>query len=146
MDSMNEDFIDNIITNLKILNLINVNEKLCVRKGHLAIDTTVLQFFVRWFNRDSRDVVLVFIKDLIKNITTLLQKISSYTESEWLLTRLQTEMCGAEQGLQNLKTTYSFDQVTVVAYENIIVKFRELISQVNSKLNVPKHVQPKQVK
>lgn len=133
MDSMNEDFIDNIITNLKILTLVNVNEKLCIRKGHLAIDSTILQFFVRWFNRDSRDIVLVFIKDLIKNISTLLHKISNYTESEWILTRLQSEMCSAEQGLNNLKTTYSFDQVTVVAYENFIVKFKELISQINSK-------------
>ena len=134
MDSVSENYMDSIITNLKIISLVQTNEKLSVKKCHLCISgSSNFQFLQRWFNRDSRDIVLVFIKDLIKNISTLLHKISNYTESEWILTRLQSEMCSAEQGLNNLKTTYSFDQVTVVAYENFIVKFKELISQINSK-------------
>lgn len=35
MDPVNEDFIDNIITNLKIISLIQINDKLSIRKGHL---------------------------------------------------------------------------------------------------------------
>ena len=137
---MNEEFIDNIITNLKIIGLVQINEKLCIRKGHLAIDNNSnLQFLIRWFNRDSRDIVIVFIKELIRNISTLIQKIQTYTETEWILTRTHSEMIRAEQGLNNLKTTYSDDQVVVVSYENFITKFRELISQINSKFSSSVH-------
>jgi hypothetical protein len=66
MESMNEDFIDSIITNLKIISIIQINEKLGIRKGHLVIDRdSNIQPIKRWFNRDSRDLVLNFIKDLI---------------------------------------------------------------------------------
>ena len=75
MDSINEDSIDNIITNLKIIALIKVDEKLSIRKGHLQIDNSSnFQFFKRWFYRDSRDIILLFIKDLIRNIYNLFNK------------------------------------------------------------------------
>jgi hypothetical protein len=77
MNSMNEEFIDNLITNLKIISMIQINEKLCIRKGHLQIDTSSnFQFVKRWFFRDSRDMVLIYLRDLIRNITILFSKIN----------------------------------------------------------------------
>ena len=123
---MNEEFIDNIITNLKILSIIEINDKLGVRKGHLSIDNGRLQFIRRWFYRDSRDVIKIFIRDLVKNITIVFSKINSYEDSGWVLARILTELENIEKGLINLKTTYSDDQVMIVSIENFIIKFKEL--------------------
>ena len=60
---------DNVITNLKIIKMINVNEKSSIRKGHLQIDYHPFQFIKRWFYNDSRDLVVLFIKDLINNVS-----------------------------------------------------------------------------
>jgi hypothetical protein len=130
MELINEDFIDNIITNLKILNLLQVNEKLSIRKGHLQIDKeSNVQFMVRWFNRDSRDTILVFIKELIRNINTSFNKMKylkgSADYSENNLIRIINELEKSEIGLSNLKTTYAFDPVTTVIIENFIDKLRE---------------------
>ena len=137
MDSLNEESIDNIITNLKIMSLVKVDEKLSIRKGHLQIDTSSnLQFIKRWFFRDSRDIILLFINDLIRNITTLIQKIDNYREREWILSRIYSEMENAKGGLINLKTTYSDDPIMVVKFENVNTKFCELINQVKT-VNLP---------
>lgn len=139
---MSEDFIDSIITNLKIIGLIQINEKLSIRKGHLQIDRdSNLQFFKRWLNRDSRDIVINYIKDLNRNVNLLYQKIrekNEYPDKLWILTRIVTELDKVEQGLSNLKTTYTSDTVTEVILDNLIVKFRETASNIRSLL-VPPH-------
>ena len=62
---MDTDFIDSIIINLKIISLIQINEKLGIHNGHLCINkSSNVQFLRRWFNRYSRNLVLKFIKDL----------------------------------------------------------------------------------
>ena len=137
MDSLNEESIDNIITNLKIISLVKIDEKLSIRKGHLQIDTSSnLQFIKRWFFRDSRDIILLFVKDLIRNITTLIQKIDNYREREWILSRILSEMENAKAGLINLKTTYSDDPIMVVKFENVNTKFCELINQLKAPLPI----------
>ena len=134
MDSLNEESIDNIITNLKIISLVKIDEKLSIRKGHLQIDNSSnLQFIKRWFFRDSRDIILLFIKDLIINISTLFEKIHTYKDTFWVMSRLLTEMENAKAGLINLKTTYSTDPIMVVKFENVNTKFCELIEQVKLK-------------
>ena len=128
MDSVNEDSIDNIITNLKIIALIKVDEKLSIRKGHLQIDNSSnFQFFKRWFYRDSRDIILLFIKDLIRNIYNLFNKITCYNDNKIVLKRVLEEMENAKSGLINLKLTYANDPVMVVKFENVARKFCEII-------------------
>jgi hypothetical protein len=128
MDNLSEEFIDSIITNLKILSIVQINEKLCIHKGHLQIDRdNGLQSIKRWFYRDSRDVVLNFIKELIRNINYLFTKVKSLEKDEqkWIITRILSEMDNIENGLNNLKTTYSIDPVTIVNIENITIKIKE---------------------
>jgi hypothetical protein len=43
----------------------------------------------------------------------------------WITGRVLVEMDSVENGLNNLKTTYSFDPVTIANIENIIIKIRE---------------------
>jgi len=140
MDPINEDFIDHIITNLKIIGLLQINDKLSIRKGHLHIDKeSGIQFFTRWFHRDSREQSVNYIKDVIRNVYVLFNKLKSELPSgtriyspddiNWIITRILTEMEKVEIGINNLKTTYSFDSVTTVVLDNILIKVRELSTQ-----------------
>lgn len=138
MDLMNENFIDNIITNLKILGLLQINEKLSIRKGHLQIDReSNIQGVRRWISRDSREFSLVFIKEIIRNINTLFYKLKTELPSckqqvydteeiHWVINRILPELENSEQGLANLRTTYTNDTVISVQIENMIYKIREL--------------------
>ena len=116
---MDEDLFDSIITNLKIIGMVQINEKLSIRKGHLCIDYSTFQCLKRWYYKDSREVILIFIKDLIRNIN------NSIHEKEHI-DRILQEMGNISNGLSNLKTTYSDDPLTVVCIENIIIKFKEI--------------------
>ena len=53
-----EENIDNIITNLKIISMVQVNEKLSIHKGHLQIDKIFFQSIIRWINKSSRDIII----------------------------------------------------------------------------------------
>ena len=137
MDSINEEFIDTIITNLKIISIIQINEKLGIRKGHLIIDRdSNIQSIKRWFNRDSRDIILNYIKDLLKNISTAFNKIKTLPHEDytWNLGRILIEMDSIESGLNNLKTTYSGDPVTIAQIDNIIIKCREIMQRARKNL------------
>ena len=128
---MNEETIDIIITNLKVISQLKLNEKLCIRKGHLFIDTSSnYQFLKRWFNRDSRDIILIYVRDLIRNIAAVFEKMKDYSESDakWILTRILTELENSDQGLINLKKTYVLDPFMVATLENVMFKFKELTS------------------
>jgi hypothetical protein len=134
MDSINEDHIHFIITNLKIIGMLKVDEKLCIRKNHLQIDRfSHLQSIKRWFNRDSRDFILMFIKELIKNIINL--DFEKYTDKENVLTKILVEMEQAKIGIVHLKKTYSDDPIMFAILENIHNTFCELIQKLNKKLN-----------
>ncbi len=140
---MNDEFVDSIITNLKIISMLQINERLCIRSGHLQIDKdSNIQFIKRWLNRDSRNIMMSFIKDLIKNISVLLERYSnnkkeSINESEkiWILTRVNAEMDPVLTGFGNLKTTYSFDPITIVFIENVVIKIKELSNNIKELIN-----------
>ena len=126
MDNLNEETFDNIITNLKIISKVKVDEKLCIRKGHLQIDNSSnFQFLKRWYFRDSRDFILLFIKDLIRNISSVFERAKG--TCNWVIQHILDEMENAKTGLVNLKTTYSTDSIMIVKFEHVANKFCELI-------------------
>jgi hypothetical protein len=116
-----EDTFDNIITNLKILSLLQVNEKLSIHKGHLQIDKIKFQCIKRWLNKSSRDIILIYLKELAKNINKLKMK-----DLKFINIKIFTEIEKAKGGLLNLQTTYANDPITVVKIDTILSKFDEL--------------------
>ena len=132
MDPMNEDFIDHTITNLKIIGMIQINDKLSIRKGHLQLDKeSNIQFLKRWINRDSRDYSIIYIKDVVRNLNILVNKIkltNYFTKDEitWILNRILNEMEKVNIGLNNLKTTYIDDPAITVTIDNINTKLIEI--------------------
>jgi hypothetical protein len=119
MDIIVEDLVDKIIINLKIIGIIKVNEKLCIRKGNLQIDQeSNLRSLKRWFFRDTRDDFLIFIRDIIR-------KINLITDSRDL-ERIYSEFEKAQLGMDNLKATYSMDPVTIATIDNLVIKLNQL--------------------
>jgi hypothetical protein len=131
----NEDYIDNIITNLKIIGLVQLNEKLSIHKGHLYIDKLCLQSVKRWYYKNSREILIVYLKDLLRIIQGVLDKMSNKPNYLWIQAKIFTEMEHAKAGIINLKRTYSSDQVTVVKLDTILTKFTEITEHIKKSLH-----------
>lgn len=134
MNMINDSFIDDIITNLKIIGLIEPNNKLSIKNGHLKLDKLDnLQFIRRWLNRDSREQTIIFLKNIIKNVSELIHRLENFTESDknWVLKRIVCELESVEIGIKNLKTTYIDDSFIIVNLDNILCKLKEIVKTHN---------------
>lgn len=113
-----EELIDNTIANLKVIGMVQKNGRLSIRKGQLTIEPDDhFQKLRRWFNKDSRDLTLMHIRNTINNAIRLskgLMDNSIETELKaWVLQKLTVEMKNCEAGIMNLKTTYNDDSQMV---------------------------------
>ena len=122
---MNTEHIDMIITTLKIVGMVKKNQKLCVRKGQLTIEKEdKLQFVRRWVHNDSRDTIIMHLKNVMNNAIKVSEHLlmeSAATAGagndrqidEWTLNLVTTEMENMQHGLVNLKTTYADDPIMI---------------------------------
>ena len=134
MNMINDNFIDDIITNLKIIGLIEPNNKLSIKNGHLKLDILDnLQFLRRWLNRDSREHTIIFLKNIIKNVSELINRLDNFTETDrrWIIRRIVCELENVEIGIKNLKTTYIDDSFIIVNLDNILCKLKEIVKMNN---------------
>lgn len=109
-----DDLVDKTMANLKLIGMINKGEKVCLRKGQLNIEQVDrLQSFRRWYNKDSRDVTLIHIRntinDAIKIAKGLMMNNIQSEMKTWTVGALNQELKNCDTGLQNLKTTYIDD-------------------------------------
>ena len=117
---MNEEFIDSILTSLNIIGKVQLNEKLCIRKGYLQIDkVSKFQFLKRFLFNDSRDNTLNYLKQLIRNIKMVLE-----TDRELVINEFDTII----MGINNLKITYSDDPMIIASFDHIVTKLKKLIN------------------
>lgn len=135
-----EEFVDDIMANLKVIGMLQKNGKLCVRKGKLAIDDEGhLQFVRRWLRRDSRDSVLMHMKNTITNainVSKVLLNESKYHDlDKWTLMRLNEEMRGCELGIINLKTTYNGDAMMVASLDVLIERLKASYEDITRKMD-----------
>ena len=134
MNMINYNFIDDIITNLKIIGLIEPNNKLSIKNGHLKLDKLDnLQFIRRWLNRDSREHTIIFLKNIIKNVSELINRLDNFTDTDrkWIIRRIVCELENVEIGIKNLKTTYIDDSFIIVNLDNILCKLKEIVKMNN---------------
>jgi len=120
-----EELIDTTITNLKIIAMVKKNGKLCVRKGQLTIEPDDhIQMLRRWYNRDSRELTMMHIRNTINNAIKVSKGlIDNQIETElreWTLNKLYQEMLNSQNGLINLKTTYIADSICVASLDVLI--------------------------
>jgi len=112
-----------ILTNLKIISLVKINEKVTIYKGYLQIDYTPLQFIKRWFNKDSRESLLIFLDDLVKRISNNFKE-----NNQQQICAILNEIDKIQNGINNLKITYTNDVLTIVKLDTISTRFRSLSS------------------
>ena len=114
-----EELVDNIITNLKILSLVNKDDKLCIRKGHLQIDkASYFRFIKRYYYSDSRYSTIEFLKNIINNIKGI--KEIKQIISEDSLHKI-------EIGINNLQISYSNDPIIIAILDNLLNKLKKNI-------------------
>lgn len=111
---------DSILVNLKILSMIQINQKVSISKGYLQIDYSPLQCLKRWWNHDSRDSLLTFLNDLIKKIQSIIDKNQ---DSTFLILN---EMDNCLKGINNLKVTYYDDPITIVRLDNMFITIKNM--------------------
>ena len=120
-----DDFVDITIANLKVIGMVPQNGRLCVRKGQLCIDAPDrMQAVRRWMRGDSRDAVLLHVRNTIGNAVRIVTQISPSDTpplARWTVERIVGEMQQCEAGLRNLRTTYSSDSLTV-ANINVLIE------------------------
>ena len=114
---IHEELIDSIITNLKIISIIQKDDKLCIRKGHLQIDkSSYFRFIKRYYYNDCRSSIILFMKGIIKNIKI----VKPYLKKESINNMSQIEL-----GISNLKVSYSDDPIMIAFLDNILNKLKE---------------------
>lgn len=124
-----EDFIDSTLANLKIIGMVAKNGKVCVRKGQLTIESDDhLQPLRRWYNRDSRDVTLIHIRNTVGNAIKVCKAADAHAELQWAKKRLVDELHAALEGIENLKTTYRSDAMMVAHLEVMADRLRSTLA------------------
>lgn len=134
-----DDVVDKTMANLKLISMLNKGEKLCVRKGQLNIEQiNRLQSIRRWYNKDSRDLSLIHIKntinDAIKITNGLIANNVQDNLKEWTITTLNQEITNCENGLENLKTTYVDDPSFIANLDVLIERCKAHTIEINKYL------------
>jgi hypothetical protein len=156
-----DDFIDSTIANLKIVGMLQKNEKIRVYKGQISIDKGdgATQAIRRWLNRDSRDVTLIHLRNTVNNAVRIARALAyadtekhqrrgapvrplwaskpTDDERDWTLKRLITEMQAAEIGLQNLRATYNADSSVIAAVDVLTDRLRMNSDELSRHLIAP---------
>lgn len=136
------DIIDNILINLKIISMLQKGEKLCVRKGILAKDSDDhFQSIRRWVHKDSRDSIMLHIRNTILNAIKLSKDILKgniqLDMKDWTLYKLNEEMKASERGLENLKTTYMNDSVVYASIDTLIARLKAVYEENTGLIETP---------
>lgn len=105
-----DDDMEDIILNLKIISKIKQHEKLIVVNKTLVVDNRLIQPFWRWYTADNRMDTISFITNTIK---TALECMSNTTNKVCDKDTIKQELLTTLIGLDNLSATYKLDNLTV---------------------------------
>lgn len=101
-------FADDLLTSLKIIGMVGTDQKLRMRNGRLALNTS--SAFWRWLTGDSRDHTLQAVRS---SVMSAIHAIEAGTTEPWLTGRLRAELRGARAGIERLQETYGDDSLAV---------------------------------
>jgi hypothetical protein len=101
-------FADDLLTSLKIIGMVGADQKLCMRNGRLALNTSGA--FWRWLTGDSRNHTLQAVRTAVMSA---IHAIENGTAAPWLTGRLHAELQGARSGIERLQETYAADSLAV---------------------------------
>ena len=118
-----EQFVDQILTSLKIIGRIKEGQKVCVRDGLLSIEnksTGVMSSFRRWVNGDNRFTTLSYIKNVVSNAI----EIASLCKED----DIKSALGEAIVGLGSLAVTYGHDAAVLATIEVMQDRIKKNIS------------------
>jgi len=129
MSNSFDEQIDQCIISLKIIGMLQKNGRLCIRRGVLCIEPDdKLQTFRRWFNKDTREQCMIHIRNTILNAISITKNIMNkkieIELADWTLKRILKELTTCQNGLINLKTTYSEDSSIIAHIDTLIDRLR----------------------
>jgi hypothetical protein len=113
---MRDEFIDEILTSLKIIGSIKEGQKVCVRNGLLALEqhsNGIFPAVKRFIYGDNRDITLRYIKNVILNSLSIIKSLEDPHE-------MLKSLCEAVTGLKRLEVTYSADVATESAIQVLV--------------------------
>lgn len=124
-----EDIVDHLLTSLKVVSMIKEGQKVCVRNGHLSLETQstgVATSVKRWIHGDSRQTTLNYIKSVIHNSITVSRTYRNQTSVGKIVFGLQEAL----KGIQSLSVTYAEDATVSatlqVLYDRITTELKNL--------------------
>ena len=109
-----QDFIDQILTSLKVIGMIKEGQKVKVRNGLLDLEpkSTGLRVAIkRWIHRDNRNTTVLYIKNVISNA----MEISKIQHNE----KISKALSDCVTGLGALAVTYG-DDASITATLHVI--------------------------
>lgn len=114
---------DQILLNLKMIAKVRQHEKISTRNSVAVVEKNGLaQGLWRWMYGEKRTLNLQF-------LTQVFERAFSYLQLHPRDVRVMSEVQNATQGLQNLKTTYEDDPLTVA-------RIQVLIDNIESRMSV----------
>lgn len=157
-------FLENVLTNLKILSNIRPNDKLSNdNEGTLIIDKPYMfQGAVRWWYSDSRDNTVEHLEKIIQDTFKIIDQVYSSeitqnngsdiennyyykhslpnnyfkSENSAQLQRFSNELNNTIKGLENLKITYKNDIKICSRVDVIVEKINIRIKKINGLLTI----------
>lgn len=109
-----EEFVDQVLTSLRVISMIKEGQKVKVRDGLLSLETHstgIITGIRRWINRDNRVTTLRYIRNAV------IQGVSLYNTSKD--ERVKQGLMGALNGLTSLSVTYGDDAGITAAIDVI---------------------------
>lgn len=148
---MNE-ITDNILVNLKIISKIAPNNKLKLLNNTTTIEKEgIATWLLRWYNGDSREKTVNFIKTVVGDSINMTNDImnstyinnkgrkTAYEETEFTkllstLSLIKVEMSNSKTGIINLQKTYELDIQIISQLEVVMNKIDGHLGIIDRKL------------
>jgi hypothetical protein len=105
----NQDFIDQILTSLKVIGMIKEGQKVKVRNGLLDLEpvsTGIRVAISRWIHHDNRHTTLMYIKNVVSNAMEIYSIQNNQNE------KIKDALINCNSGLSALAVTYGEDAST----------------------------------
>ena len=123
---------ENLLINLKVLALLEKNQKISVTGDLIIIDyNTLFQGIRRWWYESNREKSIIFIDTLINNVDStykqLIRKKNTVSNNR-LINTIQLYLRNCIDGLENMKHTYKDDTENINKLDDIILKIKAILN------------------
>ena len=124
---------ENLLINLKVIALLEKNQKISINGNLIVIDyNTLFQGIRRWWYESNREKGIIFIDTLINNVDSdykqLIRKKKNTVSNNKLINTIQLYLRNSIDGLENMKHTYKEDPGNSHKLDDIISKVKVILN------------------